>query len=183
MFKLCPIPRTQAWKCCLHSSIASSTTICCTPEQMHSDAAAVGLSKISSHSKWSLPILSLQILSRICYLQMLKVMQIFKNKTWFSLQRPISVISICWSFENVTGVRFSELGLQCIILSFSCCSIIFHYSYEKSLALLPGQQSYDDDNNDARTLQYDVSCHEPNVACGQYILPEYSRPLIFCTSA
>jgi len=60
MFKMSshPIPRTQAWRCRLHSPVASSTTVCCMPDQTALRRCCSWFFKsVRSHSKWSLSIL------------------------------------------------------------------------------------------------------------------------------
>jgi len=58
---------TQARRYRLHSSVASLTTVCCTPDQTAlRRCCSWSLKSFKNHSKWSLSTLLLQILSRIC---------------------------------------------------------------------------------------------------------------------
>jgi len=53
-----PITWTQVQRCHFHSSVTSSTTVCCTPDQTALEhCCSCFFKNFQSHSKWSLSIL------------------------------------------------------------------------------------------------------------------------------
>jgi len=90
------IPRTQARRCRLHSSVTSLTTVCCTPDQ----TALRRCSSWSFESFKSYNVVFVYPFVANSFTDILSPNRLshteFKNKLWFSLHTPISVISVAW---------------------------------------------------------------------------------------